>query len=85
MRNLISYFCFGIVVLLIYSCHSRNSKDRVIHIKDEQYTIEQQEISMDSIAGAYLHLDKIGMIFLTSTMRHPTEIFSKNFDQTVVR
>jgi len=45
-------------IIFIQSCQYRNIDDSGIHIKDKQYNIVKQEISMDSIVGPYLRLDK---------------------------
>jgi len=45
--------------LILFSCQYRNTKDNAVHVLDEQYRILQQETPVDSIVGAYLHLDRI--------------------------
>ena len=46
-------------LLSLQSCRSGNTKNGVVHTTDEQYNITAQpEISLDSITGAFLRLDK---------------------------
>ena len=64
------------------SCHSRIRKNSITHIKDEQYEIVQQEILMDDIEDAYLHLDKtmydFGKIRIKKTPKITIELEIEN-------